>query len=265
VKNEMDKIGEIEVRIVGSNGKIELSPDTFDIKELTVLLQNIEDILFPKNKKERPMITYNLEEGSVKNILKTTMQVVIYANALFSQIQQSKSIDFLEPKSAIAFEAIQNQALKKGWNFEFKTSLSRDSKYELRISPETNLTRTQAEWVDAEFYIYGELTDAGGKSTVNIHIDTEDYGILKIFTDKVFLKDQKENMLYKNYGVRVLGRQNPETGEMDSSSLKLVEIIDYNPKYDENYLQKLIDKAKNTWKGIDADKWLSDLRGGYES
>jgi putative hydrolase of the HAD superfamily len=35
-------------------------------------------------------------------------------------------------------------------------------------------------------------------------------------------------------------------------------------KFDEAYLQNLIDKAKDTWKGVDADQWLSDLRGGYE-
>jgi len=261
----MDKIGELEIRITGSNGKIDLSPDNFDIKELSSLLQNIEDILFPKNKKERPMITYNVEEGSIKNKFKTAMQVVIYASALFTQIQERQTIDFLEPKSALAFEAIQTQAMKKGWDFEFKTSLNKEAKFELKISPETKLVRTQADWVDAEFYIYGELTDAGGKNKANIHISTEDYGTLVIDTQKEFLKEQKENMLYKNYGIRASGRQNPETGEMDTSSLKLIEIIDYNPKYDESYLKKLIDKAKNTWKGIDADKWLRDLRGGYES
>ena len=38
----------------------------------------------------------------------------------------------------------------------------------------------------------------------------------------------------------------------------------HDAKYDEAYLKNLIDKAKDTWKGVDADKWLGDLRGGYD-
>ena len=47
----MDKQGLIEIHIVGAKGNNQLSPDNFDIKEIKVLLESIEDLLYPNNKK----------------------------------------------------------------------------------------------------------------------------------------------------------------------------------------------------------------------
>ncbi len=55
-----------------------------------------------------------------------------------------------------------------------------------------------------------------------------------------------------------------KTGEKDSKLLESIQLPDYNPKYDEDYLNKLISKAKKNWEGIDKDEWLLNLRGTYE-
>ena len=62
------------------------------------------------------------------------------------------------------------------------------------------------------------------------------------------------------------GKQHSETGEIDTSTLKFVELVDYQPKYDESYLKSLRDKAKKSWLGnINPDTWLNEIRGGYEA
>ena len=109
------------------------------------------------------------------------------------------------------------------------------------------------------------MRDAGGKSKANIHLDTQDFGYLAIETGQEFLKEREENLLYRRFGVRAIGLQNLETGEVDTKSLKLLELIDYNPKFDKTYLNSLIRKAKNSWKKINPEEWLVDLRGGYEA
>jgi hypothetical protein len=38
-----------------------------------------------------------------------------------------------------------------------------------------------------------------------------------------------------------------ETGEIDTSTLKFIELVDYQPKYDEDYLNSLIEKAAKSW------------------
>lgn len=259
----MEKIGEIEIRVVGKFGNNDLKPENYDIKHIASLLQNVEDLLYPNTKKERPLITYDIQEGSVKHIFKTTIQTVIGFSAILSQIQANESIDFLDIKTARAIENIQNLSLQKNFEFQIKTSLKDD--YELKISPKTKYFKSENIWVDAEFYFYGILKDAGGKSKANIHLDTDDYGYIAIETDKDFLEEKEENLLYKKFGVRATGKQNIDTGEIDTKSLKLVALIDYSPKFDNDYLSQLISKAKKSWKGINPDEWLMNLRGGYEA
>lgn len=152
---------------------------------------------------------------------------------------------------------------KKNYEFQFITSFTNE--IELFINPDTQFIRTENVWVDAEFYFYGVVKDAGGKSKANIHLDTEDYGYLSIETGQDYLKDQEENLLYKYFGVRAIGKQNVKTGEMDTRSLKLVELIDYSPKYNDEYLSVLIKKAAKSWKGVNTDEWLYQIRGGYEA
>lgn len=35
-------------------------------------------------------------------------------------------------------------------------------------------------------------------------------------------------------------------------------------KFDSNYLDSLISKAKKSWEGVDTDDWINNLRGEYE-
>lgn len=260
---EMEKIGNIEIRVLGKSGINDLTPENYDIKHIASLLQNVEDLLYPNNKKERPLITYNIQEGSVKHFFKTTIQTVIGFSAILTQIQTNNSIDFLDVRTARAIENIQELSLQKNYEFQIKTSL--EDKYELNISPKTNFFRTENIWVDAEFYFYGILKDAGGKNKANIHLDTDDYGYITIETGKNFLEEREENLLYKKFGVRASGKQNLDTGELDTKSLRLIELINYNSKFDSAYLNQLISKAKKSWKGINPDEWLINLRGEYDA
>ena len=257
----MDKIGNIEIKVIGKSGINDLTPDNYDIKHIASLLQDVEDLLYPNNKKDRPLIAYNIKEGSVRHIFKTSMLAIIGFSAILGQVQANNSIDFLDIKTALAFENIQTLSIQKDYTFELRTSLK--DTYELSITPQSKLYRTENIWVDAELYFYGLLTNAGGKSKANIHLDTSDYGSIVIDTGKDFLEEQEQNLLYRKYGVRATGKQNIETGEIDTRSLKLIQLIDYDPKFDSDYLNNLISKAKKNWKGIIPDEWLLNLRGGY--
>lgn len=260
----MDKIGFIEIRITGSKGNLDLSPDNYDIREIISILENAENLLYPGDKRDRPNISYKIEEGSVKHILKTSIQYIIGFNAIIGQINQVQNIDFLDLATAKAFENIQDIATKRNYVFSIKTSL--DNTNEVRVDKTTRYYRTEAIWVDAEFYFYGKITNAGGKGKTNLHILTDE-GSYIVQTPISFFENLEENIIHKKpYGVRATGKQHSETGEIDTSTLKFIELVDYQPKYDELYLKALRDKAKKSWLGsIDPDKWLKDIRGGYDA
>ncbi|QEM06548.1 hypothetical protein DIU31_024645 [Mucilaginibacter rubeus] len=259
----MEKIGYLEIRITGTKGNLELKPDTLDIRELMSVLEQSENLLFPNEKKDRPIISYQLEEGSVKHIFKTSIQAIIGFNAVIAQIDTTKNIDFLNLNTAKAIESFQDTALKK--NFKFNISTSLEETTDLIIDRSTRFIRSEALWADAEFYFYGKITDAGGKDKANIHLLTEDYGTLTVDTSKDILEQLEGNILYKSFGIRAIGKQHSETGEIDKKSLKFVEMVDYSPKYDQDYLKSLRTKAKGWLSQINADDWLNDIRGGYDT
>lgn len=260
----MEKIGHIEIRITGSKGNIELSPDNYDIREIIAILENAENLLYPGDKKERPIISYNIEQGSVKHILKTSIQFIIGFNAIIGQVSNIQEIDFLDLQTAKAFENLQDIAIKKDYVFSIKTSLENSN--EVKVDRTTRYIRTEAIWADAEFYFYGKITNAGGKDKANIHILTADFGTIRIQTPISFLEDYEENLLYKSLGIRALGKQHSSTGEIDTTTLKFLELVDYQPKYDDLYLKRLREKAKKSWlDGIDPDSWLKEIRGGYDA
>lgn len=122
--------------------------------------------------------------------------------------------------------------------------------------------RNAGNWVEADVYLYGTLIDAGGKDKSNIHLQTES-GVYVIAAEKDTLKNEERNLLYKDFGVRVICKQNILTGELDKSSLSLVEIIDYSRQYDEDYLKSLMVKAGKTFEELDPDEFVHEIRGGY--
>lgn len=114
----------------------------------------------------------------------------------------------------------------------------------LTISKETTYHINEDLWADAELYFYGTLVNAGGKDKTNIHLLTKDKGSLIIATEREFLQGLEENVLYKHFMVRAKGRQNILTGELDTSSLQLLQLSSYDPTYNEQYLDNLIKKHR---------------------
>lgn len=260
----MEKIGHIEIRITGSKGNIELSPDNYDIREIISILENAENLLYPGDKKERPIISYNIEQGSVKHILKTSIQFIIGFNAIIGQVKALQDIDFLDLSTAKAFENLQNIAIKKDYSFSIKTSLENTN--EVKVDRTTRYMRTEAIWADAEFYFYGKITNAGGKDKANIHLSTSELGTIRVQTEISFLEEYEENLLYKTLGIRAIGKQHSSTGEIDTTTLKFIELVDYQPKYDDLYLKGLREKAKKSWLNeINPDSWLNEIRRGYDT
>jgi hypothetical protein len=257
----MENKGFIEIRISGKKGLLNLAPDNFDISEIRDIIEQAENLLFPSDKRNRPLISYEIKDGSVRHIFKTSMQAVIGFSALIAQIKNSNSIDFLEHPTAKAMHVLQETAIRQNYQFDISTSVN--NSLSLIIDNQTTYFLLEKEWVEAEFYFYGDITDMGGKVRANVHVSAPGIGSVVIETPKEILTDYNRNPLYKPLGVRATGKQNTITGEVDKTSLRFKEFVEYNPVYDEKYLDDLIAKASKTWEDVkDPDAWLREMRGG---
>lgn len=255
----MDNSGRVEIRVTGKVGNEPLSPENFDIREIKGLFDVVETLLYPNQKTTRDPISFSMEVGSVRNIFRTTIQSAATFLTIVSLAQEKGSLDVLDLNTARALHEVQKSAVRTGFIYEF--CKPGDETPALTISNRTSYHINENLWAEAEFYFYGLLINAGGKDKTNIHLQTKDKGVIILSTEREFLQDQKENVLYKQFMVRATGKQNITSGIIDMSSLHLLELTPYDPSYNEQYLAKLIKRASSKWEDIaDVDSWISEIR-----
>ena len=257
----VERTATFEVVLEGTKAGKPLKPEDYDIKALRELLAEVEVLLFPNGRRERPAISYEVKEGSVRNIFRTGVQAVAQTGAVLGLVASSGTIDVLDPRTAKAIEAVQRWAQESDIAFTLRTSLPGSA--ELRIDRTTLYVRSEATSVEAEVYLYGRVVEAGGKGKPNIHLQVDGQGVFIIDAAEKFLAELTENILYHTMGVRVVGRQNLQTGELEKGTLKMVQLIDYDAQYNEAYLKRLQDKASTWIKDVDLDQYLNDFRGEY--
>lgn len=238
-----------------------MMPEQYDIRDLRELLEEVEVLLFPNDRRTRPVISYEVQEGSVRNIFRTGVQAIAQTGAILSLVAAANSLDVLEPRTAKAIETLQRRAQQSDLAFTLRTSMSPGT--ELRIDRNTHYIRSEASSVETEVYLYGRVVDAGGKERPNIHLQVNGQGTYLISASEEQIKGRADNYLYRTMGVRAVGRQDLQTGAIEKGSLKLLELIDFKESFEENYLKGLQAKASSWLKDIDPDQYLNDVRGEY--
>ena len=255
----MQNKGQVTIHIEGRYGSEMLTPENYDITLMQSVLEYAVALLDLDKRKERPITTYHIESGSVRNVFTTSKQKAIEFASVLALVVSTSSIDQLDPKTAVAFEGLQRFAIQNNFNVDVFTSESKE--HIVHITPTSYFKRTENLWADAEVYYYGTIVDAGGKTKSNIHLDTKD-GLIMIDADKEILANIEGNPWYRKFGVRATAKQNIITGDIDRSSLKLIEMIEFEPKFDLAYLERKIEASTPVWTGIDADEFLHEIREG---
>lgn len=255
----MEEQGYIEVKIEGIVGNKPLKPIDIDIAEIKEIINDVETFLYPSRgeKAERPHISYQIEEGSARNLFYLPISGVLLFNGLSTEIKNRGNIDFLDNRRAEIIDKFQRRAIENNFEISFLSSSAIEPI--LKINKETNFFKVAASYIDTVFILYGKVNEEGGNNP-NFHLLTKEYGKLVISaTEQQLLEGEKR--LFKIYGVRVKGKQNLSDGK--PFDLKLIDYISYNPNYDEHKLDLLIERASVNWNTIpNVDLWLNEIRGG---
>ena len=255
----MENRGKVTIHIEGKYGAEALTPENYDITLVQSVLEYVIALLDLDKRKEAPITTFHVESGSIKNVFTTSKQKAVEFASVLALISSTASIDELDSKTAFAFEGMQKFAIQN--NFKIEVSTSESEEHVLYITPHTNFKRAENVWVDAEVYYYGTIVDAGGKNKSNIHLDTKE-GLIIIEANKDILTNIQGNPLYRKFGVRTTAKQNIKSGDIDRNSLKMIEMIEFEPKFDMAYLEKKIEASTPIWSGIDVDEYLHEIREG---
>lgn len=251
------------VLITGVREQAPLGPSVVDIDEMVSVLQHAKDLLFPEPK-DRPRVSVKIEEGSVKIILLTAAAAVIQTQALLAEVNRTKNLDILSPRQVTAILQFQKFSRDNHFNISFG---ERDRLDEgLTITPATEWKQAKPVWVGAELYISGKITNLGGKTNPNIHLETADFdlGTLIISAPEHKLAQDDRNRLYKNQQVHIRIKQNLDTGVFDPKSAELISFIDMDEQEEsvEDYLNRLVKEASPNWEKVkDKEAWLREIRG----
>ena len=83
-----------------------------DIDEIKEILVDIEVLLYPERneKSKRPLISYKIEEGSAKHLFYVPITAALSLNGVIGEIDNRKSIEFLDYKRAAIIEKFQKKA-----------------------------------------------------------------------------------------------------------------------------------------------------------
>ncbi len=252
----------IELKINGVREKKELSPDLLDVDEIVSLLSNVKNFLYPDKSQDRSRVSIEFEEGSAVIKFLVAGAVAIQSQALLSELNTEHNLGILKPKQVEAIENIHKFISKE--KFTLKFGLSDKLDQGLKMDRQTEWIHPEEIWVEEELFVTGEIVDIGGKTSANVHLDTDEFGTITIESNRDMLGEDDKNRLYKKQQVRLLIERNINTGEFNKRSAKLLEFIDYedhNESPDE-YLDRLIAESKPYMDKIeDPENWLNNVRG----
>ena len=187
---------------------------------------------------------------------------VVAAPVLFRDLRwllDSESLDTLDVKRREVFERWQKAVRQvRGMAYRISAPVLERS---IVVSAESDYRADDADqWVQVERYVHGQIEDLGGATRANAHLRLADGTLLAVATERDVLRDDPANRLYKQAMLRIKAEYNVLTRELRKA--KLVEFVEYAPKFDEADMARLTRRGAQAWKDVpDATAWVEDLRG----
>jgi len=254
----------IEIKLTGKRGADVLRPETVGAGYLIEALSLARELLDPE-KNEDPVIT--IHEGSLAlrhDYIPDNLSELAY---VLERFNHDSLINAVPNKVRKALYGLRKLAARYGDS----VIVSDQEKELLVITKDTEFIEDTNLWVDAEVYVRGTVTNAGGVSNPNLHIKTNDprFGTLLISATEAQLSEDDKNRLYKPVSLRISIKEHAKTGNFDLRTARLLDFIETKTVQANDvssYVDELIDRAKNSWESItDKEAWLGEIRGHENS
>jgi hypothetical protein len=250
----------VEFSVVDVSSGYEATPDRVRLDLLAGFAKDVSQLLRGSLQEVDPgQLDVAVRSGS----LAIRTEQIVAAPTLFRDLKsllQSELLDSLDAKRREVIERWQKTARQvRGVAFKISTpALDRpvviDERSEFRADDAD-------QWVAVERYVRGEIQNLGGAKVPNAHVRLPDGELLIVATDRAVLKDDSHNRLYKQAMLRIRARYNVLTHELRDA--RLVEFVEYAPRFDEADMERLTRRGAQAWKDVDdAAAWVEDIRGG---
>jgi hypothetical protein len=241
----------------------EITPATIGLSLFNQFNSEVEEFLVGSQRR-MPLdeVRLEIQDGSYK--LLVTLPVILAAALApdLHKLQREGSLGEVDPKRASVVERWQKRARD---NPDYVVSIESQEPgiSPIQISKDTDYHRPdEDDWVGVEKYVVGTVEDMGGITAANVHLRQEDTGKrLVAESSENFLREQKENYLYRKVQIHVSAQENMKTGEL--RDVHLISFIGKGPSYDDAELEAAIVKGTVAWADVpNTVAWLENIRGG---
>lgn len=246
-----------EIVIEGLIDGEKISPTTIDISLFKDYITDISDLVKKSKEKGQPeeKVFFEIIDGSLKvKIIATVLFISSFSNDV-NALNTTGTFNDVNPKRVEVFGKWQRNAkTNETLSFHFL----HNGKSLLKIDKNSNFKIDLSKYVEVEKVLYGFITDLGGKSNPNIHLDTE-IGNITIYCTRKDLTDQ-DNRLYHSAAIRVKIKQHISTFEFDGK-YQFIEFLPCAGPLKGKDLDNFINQHSKYWENIpDSAEWQRKLR-----
>ncbi|MCK9488651.1 MAG: hypothetical protein M0Q42_04515 [Xanthomonadales bacterium] len=198
-----------------------------------------------------------IEEGSLAFVA-TGLSAAASLWADVERLRDPASLDLIDPKRASVIA--RWQAAARRHPHRRYTLADQAGATFVRVDGDSDYRDGKAAtWVPVKKYLQGRITDMGGTSKANVHLQLDDGKVLTIASTQQRLADEERNRLYKPAVLRVSAEENLRSGEL--RNLMLLGFEDPQTRLDEAAFDELVRKGTQAWADV-PDDWLENLRSG---
>lgn len=256
------KVPQIEFVLRGRVEGVEITPATIGLARFNEFNQQVATFIAGSDRLKLDDVHVSVGEGSYKLTALLTPLVVAALEPDLLALQRPDSLGEIDPKRA---EVVAKwQARTKGnADLRYVVHPHALAARPIELSNATDYRIGDiVPWVKVEKYLFGTVVDMGGVQKANVHIRLDDSDqIVHVGTNQGYLKDQKENRLYRKVLVRVEADQHFRTRKL--RNYRLLSFEDYEPRYDAAALDRFAEAGRRAWADVpDAAEWVRELRGG---
>lgn len=252
----------ITFRMEDRVGGVELTPETIGFTRFNRFNKEVEDFIKGGSREVKlDEVHVAVEKGSYKLRLVLPLALAQLVQPDVQRLEAGSDLDGMNPARQTIVKVWQRQARKHS---DFKVSIESPEKSfrAVSISNKTDYhLKSENLWVETEKYLTGRIQDMGGKTSANVHLEIKGMPkLLKLDSSEDYLRNQTENMLYHDVQVRVLAEQNVQTREL--RKVRLIEFAGKAPSYNEEELNKVIEKGTKAWADVkNVTQWVAEQRG----
>ena len=246
----------------GKTDGVEITPQSIGISLFNQFNTEVENLVAGTDKLGLDECHVQVKEGSYALVVGLSPISFASLSHDLELLKRQDTLGEIDPRRAEVIARWQSR-VKSSSSFIYEIRPQAKDIPRVRISSESDFhVGNVAPWITIEKYLYGQIVDMGGANKANVHLRLMDSNkIIKVDTTQYYLQKQSANRLYHKALLQVRAEQHHKTGAV--RKYELIGFADYEPKYDEDALDRFAKEGKKAWQDVpDGPHWLRELRGG---